>query len=89
MTIASKSSPHRHGFCVTSNVQRSMMRLATPYCAAARMIPGGLAAGIYEELWVSVVRVGNADSPFPLICRPSMSDPKTNAPKYAVVWQTS
>ena len=42
MTIASNRSPHLQGFCVTSKVQRSMMRLAIPYCAAARLIPGGL-----------------------------------------------
>ncbi len=38
--MASKSSPHLQGFRVTSNVQRSMIRLATPYCAADLRMPG-------------------------------------------------
>ena len=41
VTMASKSSPHRHGLCVTSNVHKSMILDATPYCAAARITPGG------------------------------------------------
>lgn len=40
MTIASKRSPQRQGLRVTSNVHRSTIRRATPYCAAARMMPG-------------------------------------------------
>jgi len=31
VTMASKSSPHRHGLWVTSNVQRSTILDATPY----------------------------------------------------------
>jgi hypothetical protein len=38
--IALNRSPCRHGFCVTSKVHRSMTRWATPYCAAARTMPG-------------------------------------------------
>lgn len=38
--MASKSSPHLHGFWVTSKVARLTTRSATPYWRAARMIPG-------------------------------------------------
>ena len=39
VSIASKSSPHRKGFLVTSYVHRSMIRASTLYWAAARRIP--------------------------------------------------
>jgi hypothetical protein len=42
--MASKRLPHRHGWFVTSKVQRSMIRDATSYCAAARRMPGVLSA---------------------------------------------
>ncbi len=80
MTIASKSSPHLQGLCVTSNVQRSMIRVATPYCLAARITPGGFPEG---TVGLSTTQP-NKDAPFPLICLPSMSDPNTRAPKCAV-----
>lgn len=38
--IASNRSPHRQGFCVMSKVHRSIILVATPYCVAARMMPG-------------------------------------------------
>lgn len=81
--IASKSSPHRKGLRVTSNTHRSTIRRATPYCAAARMIPGCFSVASQHDL--SAGRLRASYSPFPRICRPSMSEPNTRAPKQAVV----
>jgi hypothetical protein len=51
--MASKRLPHRHGWFVTSKVQRSMIRDATPYCAAARRMPAVLSAeGVGTQRYV-------------------------------------
>lgn len=38
--MASNKPPQRSGLFVMSKVQRSIIRGATPYCAAERKIPG-------------------------------------------------
>ena len=73
VTMASKRPPRRQGCRVMSNVHKSKMRCRTPYWAAARRMPG----------WASghAGRVSMIGSRFPRICRPSMSEPNSSAPK--------
>ena len=40
VTIASNKPPHRHGWWVRSNTDKSIIRDATPYWDAARITPG-------------------------------------------------
>jgi hypothetical protein len=79
--IASKSPPHLQGFRVMSKVHRSKMRCRTPYWAAARMIPGCASGGNNSIGGSFGWQIISSRQPFPRICRPSMSEPNTSAPK--------
>lgn len=88
VTIASKSSPHRQGFRVTSNVHRSIILEATLYCVAAQMTPGGFPVERAVRITSQKKIRPGVTVPLPLIWRPSMSEPKIWAPKYAVgLWK--
>jgi hypothetical protein len=79
--MASKSAPHLQGFRVMSKVHRSKMRCRTPYCTAARMIPGCPSGGDNTMVCHLDERKSSNHQPFPRICRPSISEPNTSEPK--------
>ena len=68
-----------------SKVAKSNILDSTPYCFAALSTPGSdPGEGKFHEDLTGFLRGQRNVLSFPLICRPSMSDPKTRAPKWAM-----